>query len=81
MIEPATIGGIFLILGAYFLNKGDLLKSVFLYFIADCMWLVLALKQEDYFGIFTVSVGMIFGLIVWWKSNKGVFVKDLHKNR
>jgi len=80
MIEPATIGGIFLILGAYFLNKGDLLKSVFLYFIADCMWLVLALKQEDYFGIITVSIGMIFGLIVWWKSNKGVFVKDLHKN-
>jgi len=80
-MEPGTIGGLLLILGAYALYKGNLLWSVGLYFFADTMWVWLAYKQEDYFGTFAISLGMLFGLLVWIKSHKGDFVKDLHAKK
>ena len=79
-VEPGTIGGILLILGAFALWKGNLRWSVGLYFFADTMWVWLAYKQGDMFGTFAISLGMLFGLLVWLKSHRGEFVKDLHEN-
>lgn len=78
MFEPGTIGGILLILGAYALYKGSLRWSVGIYFFADIMWVILAYKQGDLFGTVAISIGMILGLLVWYKSHKGDFVRDLH---
>ena len=78
MIEPGTIGGLLLIVGAYALYRGSLLWSVGLYFFADTMWVWLAYKQGDIFGTITISIGMLLGLLVWIKSHRGEFVKDLH---
>jgi len=77
-LEPGTIGGILLILGAFALWRGSLLWSVGLYFFADVCWVWLAYKQQDIFGVVTISLGMLFGFLVWLKSQKGTFVKDLH---
>lgn len=78
LIEPGTIGGLLLIAGAFALYKGSLLWSVGLYFFADTMWVWLAYKQDDIFGTITISLGMFFGLLVFMKSKRGEFVKDLH---
>jgi hypothetical protein len=78
MIEPGTIGGILLIFGAFALYRGSLIWSVAIYFAADCAWVVLAFKQQDYFGVTAISIGMVLGLIVWFKAHRGDFVKELH---
>ncbi len=77
-IQPGIIGGILLIFGAYALYRGSLLWSVGLYFFADVMWVILAYKQGDMFGTGAISLGMFLGLLVWVKSHRGEFVKDLH---
>jgi hypothetical protein len=74
---PGTIGGLLLILGAYALYRGNLMWSVGLYFFADTMWVWLAYKQGDIFGMITIGIGMLFGLLVFLKSHRGEFVKDL----
>jgi len=76
-IEPGTIGGILLILGAYFLWRGNLVYSVGTYFVADIMWVVLSIKANDTLGAILVSIGMFFGLLVFIKTQRGTFVKDL----
>jgi uncharacterized membrane protein YcjF (UPF0283 family) len=80
MIEPGTIGGILLIMGAFALYRGNLLWSVGLYFFADMMWVWLAYKQHDIFGVVAISLGMLFGLLVFIKSHRGEFVRDLRLN-
>lgn len=80
-IEPGTIGGILLIIGAWAMYRGNLLWSVGIYFFADIMWVWLAYKQGDIFGTAAISVGMLLGLLVWIKSHRGEFVKDLHQDK
>jgi len=80
-MNPGTAGGLLLIGGAYALWRGNLLWSVGLYFFADVMWVILAYQAGDYFGVFAISLGMLFGLLVWFKSHRGEFVKDLHKDK
>jgi hypothetical protein len=77
-MEPGTLGGLLLIAGAFALYRGSLLWSVGLYFFADTMWAWLAYKQGDVFGTFAISLGMLFGLLVFIKSHRGEFVKNLH---
>jgi hypothetical protein len=79
-MDPGLIGGILLIAGAFALNRGNLLWSVGLYFFADTMWVWLAYKQGDLFGTFAISLGMLLGLMVFIKSHRGEFVKNLRLN-
>lgn len=76
-MDPGSIGGLLLILGAWFLYKGNLMYSVGTYFIADIMWVILAYQSGDWFGTIAISIGMLLGLLVFIKSHKGEFVKDL----
>lgn len=78
----ATMGGISLLFGNYFLFRGQILFSTPMYVIADLCWSAMAYEGNDTFGMVCVNVGIITGLWVTYKIKKGEFVKDLHnKNR
>ena len=78
MINPGEVGGVLLILGAIALYKGKVFHSIILYFVADIMWVFLAIKIGDIFGAILIGTGMLFGLGVFYKMNTGIFIKDLH---
>lgn len=74
---PGFLGGVFLIIGAYYVYKGNILYSVRLYFIADCMWVIIAIQSGDIFGGCVIIIGMLFGLLAFLKMNFGVMRKNL----
>lgn len=78
-MSVATIGGILLIIGAWFTYKGNIFLSIILYFLADCCWLTISLSTGDYFGSSLVFIGMILGVGVFIKMNTGIFVKNLKR--
>lgn len=78
-IDIGGLGGVLLILGAFALYKGKLMYSVGLYFFADIMWLILAYKSGDTLGAILIMIGMILGVGVYLKAQKGIFHKDLKK--
>jgi len=75
----SLLGGIFLVLGAIFLARGNVYLSVLTYFIADIMWVLMALTQHAYFSAAVIAFGMGCGLYVWWKINRGDFHKSIKK--
>jgi len=79
MIEPGTLGGLLLISGAFALYKGSAFYSIILYFIADIMWAILAYQAGDIFGMVCISIGMLLGIGVYFKMQRGKFVKHLRK--
>lgn len=76
----SIIGGLLLILGAYFVFKGEIFKSVLVYFIADICWVLLAYNAKDYIGLVFISIGMLLGLGAYMKMNTGKLRKDLKIN-
>ena len=74
------LGGVFLILGALLLARGNVYLSVMAYFVADIMWVLMALSQHAYFSAIVIVFGMLCGLYVWWKMNIGQFHKSLKKD-
>ena len=74
----ATIGGILLILGAFFTYRGDIYKSVGVYFLADVCWVLLAIKSSDVQGAVFTVIGMTFGLLAFFKMHNGEFRKNIH---
>ena len=79
LFTPATFGGLFLILGSYQVFKGNIYASVFMFFIADLMWLFLAFSTGDIFGTIVVGIGMLFGLLAFLKMHHGFFNKSIRK--
>ena len=75
-----TLGGMMLILGAKYMNNGNMLFSTISYVGADWCWAVNAWQHSDMFGFITVNIGIIVGLSVLYRINKGVFVKSLRKS-
>lgn len=75
----ASIGGILLIIGAWFTYKGNLFMSIILYFIADACWFGIAIVAGDYLGASLIIIGMLLGVGIFIKMNKGIFVKNLRK--
>lgn len=78
-MSVATIGGVLLILGAWFTYRGNIHLSIILYFVADACWFGIALNSGDILGSILVLIGMVLGFCVFLKMNKGVFVKNLRK--
>ena len=70
-------GGIFLILGSYFLYKGRAFYSIIIYFFADLCWLSIALFNHAWIGSISIIIGIVFSIGTWFKMNKGIFRKDL----
>jgi len=74
----SIIGGLLLIIGAYFVFKGEILYSVLVYFLADVCWCLLAIKAEDYIGFGIIIIGMLLGLGAYFKMQNGRMRKNLH---
>lgn len=75
-----TLGGMMLILGAKYMNNGNMLFSTTSYIGADWCWALNAWNNNDIFGFITVNIGIIVGLGVLYKIHKGVFIKNLRKS-
>ena len=75
----ATIGGLLLIVAAFFTYKGKIFESIIIYFLADICWLFISISTGDYFGSSLVLIGMLLGIGVFIKMNTGIFVKNLKK--
>lgn len=76
-MSAATIGGLLLIIGAWFTYRGNILLSIIIYFCADFCWLVIAVSTGDYLGSSLVLIGMALGIGIFIKMHKGIFVKTL----
>jgi len=79
-ISILTLGGLYLLVGALYIYYGNIFYSVILYTVADICWLYNAFQNTDYFGILSIALGIIVGLIVTYKMNKGIFQKSLLKD-
>ena len=79
-MTPAIIGGVLLIIGACFVFVGDIFKSVFVYFLADIIWIFLALQAGDIVGAVTVTIGGILGLLAFLKMYRGEYNKTIRKD-
>ncbi len=79
-MSAITIGGIFLILGAYFIYKGNIFYSTINYTLADMCWMYNALEKDDMSGVVLVGLGIISGAIVTNKMRIGKFRKTIRKD-
>ncbi len=75
----ATIGGIMLIIGAYFVYRGEIFRSVLIYLMADCIWFTLGILSGDYIGATLIAIGAILGFLAFLKMKNGTMRKDLKK--
>jgi len=76
-MSSTAIGGILLIIGAYFTFKGKILLSVSVYTLADVCWVIAAFSIGDWFAIATVTIGGILGILALVKMHTGAMRKDL----
>jgi len=79
-MSAITIGGIFLILGAYYVYKGNIFYSTINYVLADGCWMYNALERDDKIGVILVGLGILSGLIVTNKMRIGEFRKTIRKD-
>jgi hypothetical protein len=77
-VSFAIIGGIFLNIGAYLTFKGKIYEAVAVYLIADICWIVMAYERDDIWGMFSISVGVSFGLLAFLKMRNGTMKKNLN---
>lgn len=73
------LGGLMLIIGAKYMNTGNILFSTVCYVVADLCWSLNAFQHQDWFGFLCVNIGILIGLRVLYKMHKGDFVKSLKK--
>lgn len=78
MISFAVIGGLLLNIGAYLTFKGKIYEAVIMYLFADLAWIVMAYQKEDFFGVFFIFVGIVFGLFAFLKMKNGEMGKTLN---
>lgn len=76
-MTPALIGGILLIIGSYTVYNGKIFWSVGIFFLADCMWVWIAISTGDVTGAIFVGIGMLLGLGAFLKMNSGKMRKNL----
>jgi len=72
-----TIGGILLILGAFFMFFGKVYYSSWTYVLADLCWSTNSFLHGDILGMIMVNVGLLLGIGAMYKMHIGVFTKDL----
>jgi hypothetical protein len=74
------IGGLILILGAYFTYKGDIFKSVMTYLVADMIWVSMAFSVGNIVGACLILFGAGLGVLAFMKMQKGEYRKTIRKN-
>ncbi|WP_297439568.1 hypothetical protein [Sulfurimonas sp.] len=80
MISFAVLGGLLLNIGAFLTFKGKIYQAVFIYLFADLCWIVMAYEKEDLWGVISISVGVIFGILAFVKMKNGRMNKSLNKD-
>ncbi|QOP40931.1 hypothetical protein [Sulfurimonas marina] len=75
----AVLGGIFLNIGAFLTFKGKIFQAVIVYLFADLCWVVMAYERDDFWGIISITIGVVFGLLAFYKMKIGVLRKTLEK--
>ena len=75
----AVLGGVLLNIGAYLTFKGMIFRAVFVYLVADLCWVIMAYERNDYWGMFFILIGMLFGLLAYWKMKSGKMQKELSR--
>jgi hypothetical protein len=79
LLTPGVIGGILLVLGAFFTYKGNMYIAVGVYFLADIAWVVLNIQSGDIFGSICTGLGMFLGLLAFLKMHYGKMYKSIKK--
>jgi len=77
IIPIGIIGGILLIIGAYFTYKGNIYKSMLVYLLADVIWVLLSFLHQDYLGAVLIIIGASLGVLAFIKMHNGTFRKTL----
>ena len=77
MLTIATVGGIFLCIGALLSFKGWVYWAVASYLIADVCWIWLTFDKGDWQGLFFTVVGTLLGCGAFVKMHIGMMRKDL----
>jgi hypothetical protein len=75
----AVIGGLLLNIGAYLTFKGKIYEAVLIYLFADICWVVMAYERDDFWGMFSIVIGVSFGLLAFLKMKRGEMSKSLNK--
>lgn len=73
----SVIGGIFMILGSIFTYRGEILVSVFMYLIADFMWVYLSILSGNIVGAIVIFIALLLGIGAYLKMHFGVMRKTL----
>ena len=79
MITFALIGGILLNIGAFLTFRGKIYESIVVYLLADMCWVIMAWERDDLFGVISIIVGVIFGVLAFLKMYRGDMYKSLNK--
>lgn len=77
----SILGGILLILGAYYTMKGNVYRAVMIYMIADVCWIFLGIAAGNYLGVFFIVIGTIMGIVAFVKMHYNVMDKKLKHNK
>ena len=77
MLDPAIVGGILLVIGAFLTMQGKIFKAVIVYFVADCCWTLLAFQAGNIIGATFILIGMLLGLFAFFKMRTGKMRKNL----
>jgi len=77
----AIIGGLLLNIGAFLTYKGKIYEAVVVYLFADLCWIVMAYERDDFWGVVSISVGVILGILAYLKMRNGKMNKNLNKEK
>lgn len=71
------LGGLFLIIGAFFIMRGNIYLSVAAYFFADIAWVLMAIVSGHWISATVIIFGMACGSYTWFKMHKGQYKKSI----
>ena len=81
MISFAVLGGLLLNIGAFLTFRGKIYEAVVVYLFADLCWIIMAYERDDAWGMFFITVGVVFGILAFLKMKNGEMKKSLNKEK
>ena len=75
----AILGGILLNIGAFLTFRGKIYEAVIVYLFADVCWIVMAYERDDFWGVVSIIIGVIFGFLAFLKMRNGDMKKTIKK--
>jgi len=81
MISFAVLGGLLLNVGAFLTFRGKIYEAVVVYLFADICWIIMAYERDDFWGVFSIIVGVSFGVLAFLKMKNGKMNKSLNEEK